>query len=305
MAAPHPAACRTTNAIASQTLRALGWPESTLQHGNGAPAAQYDYSGSYYWQIYEISGLASGDTPVIHKVANQPPNYNNISPIYAADDTIIFTSDRPRSGERHLYPQLDEYETAPTVSGLWHLDPPAGTLHLLNHAPSGDFTPLIDSFGRVVFTQWDHLQRDQQADANAEADEQGQPEPYGTLDYASSASAAVQPTRTEVYPRPRGGTALLAGTNLAGHTFNQFFPWTILPDGTESEVLNHLGRHELHGYIPAAITDDTNVYEYYGQETRFNPNRIENMLQIADPTAQASIMASGPRPSSALTPPAR
>lgn len=256
----------------------------------GAPAAQYDYSGSYYWQIYEISGLASGDTPVIHKIANQPPNYNNISPIYAADDTIIFTSDRPRSGERHLYPQLDEYETAPTVSGLWHLDPPAGTLHLLNHAPSGDFTPLIDSFGRVVFTQWDHLQRDQQADADAEADEQGQPEPYGTFDYADeSASAAVQPTRTEVYPEPRGGTALLAGTNLAGHTFNQFFPWTILPDGTESEVLNHLGRHELHGYIPAAITDDTNVYEYYGQETRFNPNRIENMLQIAEDPSRAGV----------------
>ena len=29
----------------------------------GAPAAQYDYSGSYYWQIYEISGLASGRHP--------------------------------------------------------------------------------------------------------------------------------------------------------------------------------------------------------------------------------------------------
>ena len=124
-------------------------------------------------------------------------------------------------------------------------------MHLLNHAPSGDFTPLIDSFGRVVFTQWDHLQRDQQADADAEADEQGQPEPYGTFDYADeSASAAVQPTRTEVYPSRARGTDLLAGTNLAGHTFNQFFPWMILPDGTESEVLNHLGRHELHGYYP-------------------------------------------------------
>ena len=249
----------------------------------GAPAAQYDYSGSYYWQIYEISGLAPGDTPVIHKVPNQPPNYNNISPIYAADDTIIFTSDRPRSGERHLYPQLDEYETAPTVSGLWRLDPATGALHLLNHAPSGDFTPLLDSFGRVVFTQWDHLQRDQQADADAEADRQGQLEPYGTFDYADErASAPIQPSRTEIYPEPRGGTPLLGGTNLAGHTFNQFFPWTILPDGTEGEVLNHLGRHELHGYIPAAITDDANVYDYYGQETRFNPNRIENMLQIAE-----------------------
>ena len=38
---------------------------------------------------------------------------------------------------------------------------------LLDHAPSGDFKPTVDSFGRVIFTRWDHLQRDQQADADA------------------------------------------------------------------------------------------------------------------------------------------
>ncbi len=36
----------------------------------------------------------------------------------------------------------------------------------MNHAPSGNFTPIVDSFGRVVFTQWDHLKRDQQADSD-------------------------------------------------------------------------------------------------------------------------------------------
>jgi hypothetical protein len=250
----------------------------------GAPAAQYDYSSVYYWQLYEISGLGPDDTPVITKVANQPPDYNNVSPIYGTDDRIIFTSDRPRNGQRHLYPQLDEYETAATVTGLWRLDPVSGDLRLLNHAPSGDFSPLVDSFGRVVFTQWDHLQRDQQADADAAALLAGEDEPYGTFDYADeSAAAAILGTRTELFPEPRASrTDLLTGTNLVGHNFNHFFPWTIFEDGTESEVLNHLGRHELHGYIPASIDDDENVYDYYGQEARFNPNPIQNMFQIAE-----------------------
>jgi len=250
----------------------------------GAPLAQYDYSGAYYWQIYEITGLGPEETPVITKVPHQPAGYNNISPIYASDDQIIFTSDRPRSGERHLYPQLDEYETAPTVTGLWRLNPVTGELRLLNHAPSGDFTPLIDSFGRVVFTQWDHLQRDQQADADALALLAGEDAPYGTFDYANeSADAPILASRTEVFPEPRASrTDLLTGTNLVGHNFNHFFPWTMAEDGTESEVLNHLGRHELHAYIPAAIDDDDNVYDYYGQEARFNPNPILNMFQITE-----------------------
>src|SRR3546814_10016913 len=46
---------------------------------------------------------------------------------------------------------------------LWSLDPATGDLFMLDHSPSGDFTPILDSFGRVVFTRWDHLQRDQQA----------------------------------------------------------------------------------------------------------------------------------------------
>ena len=134
----------------------------------GAPITRYQVE-TYFWQLYEITGLGKGETPVIAKVPNQPQGYNNISPIYGTDDRIIFTSDRPRNGDAHLYPQLDEYEEAPTNTGLWSLDPASGDLRLLNHAPSGDFTPFIDSYGRVVFTQWDHLQRDQQADADAQA----------------------------------------------------------------------------------------------------------------------------------------
>jgi hypothetical protein len=132
----------------------------------GAPPQQYLWE-TYHWQIYEITGLGANETPVIRKIANQPASYNNVSPFYGTDDRILFTSDRPRGGEAHLYPQLDEYEEAPTVTGLWSLDPASGDLRLLNHTPSGLFTPSIDSFGRVIFTRWDHLQRDQQADGDA------------------------------------------------------------------------------------------------------------------------------------------
>lgn len=250
----------------------------------GAPTQQYQVQ-TYYWQIYEITGLGQSDTPVITKLANQPANYNNISPIYGTDDRIIFTSDRPFNGAAHLYPQRDEYEEAPTVSGLWSLDPTNGDLRLINHAPSGDFTPTIDSFGRLIFTQWDHLQRDQQADSDAQQDA------YGTFNYADeSVNAAALNERTEVFPEPRDDRKdLLQGTNLAGHSFNHFLPWQINEDGSEAEIINHLGRHELHGYIPASLTDDPKVFEFYGQITRFNQNRIENMLQVRESPATAGL----------------
>src|ERR1051325_7255932 len=141
----------------------------------GGTPQQYQWN-DYYWQIYEITGLAQNETPVIRKIPNQPANYNNVSPFYGTDDRILFTSDRPRNGARHLYPQLDEYEEAPTVTGLWSLDPNSGELRMLNHSPSGVFSPFVDSYGRIVFTRWDHLQRDQQADNDGN--------PYGTFDYA-------------------------------------------------------------------------------------------------------------------------
>ncbi|MEP7356858.1 MAG: hypothetical protein ABI847_06425, partial [Anaerolineales bacterium] len=259
----------------------------------GAPSQRYQVQ-TYTWQIYEISGLGLLDTPVITKLAHQPAGYNNISPLYGSDDRVIFTSDRPRNGQAHLYPQRDEYELAPTNSGLWSLDPVGGDLRLLNHAPSGDFTPSIDSYGRLIFTQWDHLQRDQEADADEAATTPGEncyygnpvgQLPFGTFNYTDESAGAVaqMSVRTEVFPEPRGCREdLLGGTNLAGHSFNQFFPWQINQDGTGSEVLNHLGRHELAGYIPAALTDDNNLEDYYGQTARFNTNRIDNMLQLKE-----------------------
>ncbi|GIK55957.1 MAG: hypothetical protein HND44_14240 [Chloroflexi bacterium] len=242
----------------------------------GAPEIRYQWE-TYYWQLYEITGLGLNDTPVITKVPNQPENFNNISPIYGTDDRIIFTSDRPRNGHMHLYPQLDEYESAPTNTGLWSLNPATGDLRLLNHAPSGDFTPTIDSDGRVLFTQWDHLQQDQQADADR--DNPANP-PYGSFNYSDeSANATILNSRAEVFPEPREA---VPGTNIVGHTINHFFPWTINQDGTDGEILLHLGRHELHSYIPNAISDDPNIVEFYNQYPRTNPNSILNMFQIKE-----------------------
>lgn len=248
----------------------------------GGARRQFDYS-TFRWQIYEITGLGPNETPVITRVQGQPLTYNNVSPIYGSDDAIIFTSDRPRNGAAHLYPQLDEYEEAATVTGVWRLSPNDG-LTLLNHAPSGDFSPMIDSFGRVLFTQWDHLQRDQQADSDA-LSPPGEQLPYGTFNWSSEApnSTPLFGDRTEVYPEPRASRPdLLAGTNLNGHSFNHFFIWQMNEDGTDVEILNHLGRHELHGYIPATINDDANVIDYYGQLSRFNPNPINNTLQTEE-----------------------
>lgn len=248
----------------------------------GAPKQQYDYSYTGYWQLYEITGLGQNETPVITKVPNQPANFNNISPTYGVDERIIFTTDRPRDGAQHLYPQRDEYERAPTVSGIWSLNPTSGDLFLMTHDPSGSFTPIVDSFGRVIFTRWDHLQRDQEADADALITDGSQG--YGSFNYSDETAAAKKlPRMEEFFPEPRGErTDLLKGTNLQGHSFNQFFPWMINQDGTAEETINHIGRHELFNYFDKSLNDDPNVVEFFGPGNRANQNRIENMLQIKE-----------------------
>jgi len=254
----------------------------------GAPKQQYQWE-DYVWQIYEITGLGANDTPVIKKIANQPAEYNNVSPFYGTDDRILFTSDRPRSGEKHLYPQLDEYEEAPTVTGLWSLDPSATSMHgdlrLLNHTPSGLFSPSIDSFGRVIFTRWDHLQRDQQADSDATGGT------YGTFDYADESANAARAAGVEVFPEPRGArTDLLAGTNLMGNSINHFFPWEINEDGTSEETMNHVGRHELHSYFGKSLSGDSGVQEFIaGSSDRTNPNEVENLFQLHEDPAHPGI----------------
>jgi len=233
----------------------------------GAPV-RYQYL-DYYWQLYEVTGFGQGHTPVITRVAKQPADFNNIMPAYTPDGSIVFSSDRPRNGARHLYPQHDEYESTPTPTGLWKLDALSGVLRLLEHSPSGSFNPIVDSFGRIVFTRWDHLQRDQQNDAGN----------TGTFNYASEAfGAAATASTAEVFPESRLGSGV-----IEGHTINHFFPWMINQDGTELESLNHIGRHELHTYFNRAFNDDSNLREFISAVSgRTNQNSILNMLQIQE-----------------------
>jgi hypothetical protein len=240
----------------ASTLRPLERQEGRVQHGRRNPQVSVRlFDGELLATVRNHQLHRSSRVPVISKVPNQPTNYNNVSPIYGTDDRVIFASDRPRNGQRNLYPQLDEYEEAPTVTGLWSLEPSTGDLFLVNHTPSGAFSPLIDNAGRVVFVRWDHLQRDQQADTDAEEGTIT----YGAFNWSDESANSITTTNlVEIFPEPRPGrNDLLAGTGLAGHTFNQFFPWQINEDGTEEETLNHVGRHELGGsYLNAAFIND-------------------------------------------------
>jgi hypothetical protein len=248
----------------------------------GAPKAQFDYNSVAYWQLYEVTNFTDpAATPIITKLPNQPTNFNNVAPIYGTDDRIIFASDRPRNGQRNLYPQLDEYEEAPTVTGLWSLQPSNGDLFMLNHTPSGAFSPLIDSAGRVIFIRWDHLQRDQQADTDAEDGTIT----YGAFNWSDESANSVTTTNlAEVFPEPRPGrNDLLAGTGLNGEVFNQFFPWQITEDGTAEETVNHVGRHELGGsYLNAAFNNDPNIQDLYYFGNKFNTNTISNFLEVRE-----------------------
>ncbi len=238
----------------------------------GAPTQRYQVA-TFYWQIYEITGLGINDTPVITKVAQQPAQYNNVSPIYTSDDKIIFSSDKPRGNLSHTYPQRDEYESTATVSGLWLLNPATSDLRMLDHAPSGDFKPSIDSFGRVIFTRWDHLQRDQQADGNNKE--------YGAFNFSSeSASAEKIDSAVEIFPEPRSSAEALP--NLELHSINQFFPWMMTQQGYGLETLNHIGRHELFNYMNRSFKNDPNVTYFAPSGSRFNQNQITNMLQIRE-----------------------
>ncbi len=199
-----------------------------------------------FWQLYEITGLGEGDTAQITKVDNQPETFNNVSPAYGSDGRIVFTSDRPRSGEMRHYPQLDEYESVETNSGVWSMDPSVsgGGLKLLSHVPSGAFSPKVALDGRIIYVRWDHLQRDQQGDTPAL---QAQ---YGAVDYLSEDSDEQITSLTEDFPEERDDASVKPGNHR--HQFNQFFPWEINQDGTNEETVNHVGRHEMVDYIESS-----------------------------------------------------
>ena len=249
-------------------------------------------NASFFWQLYEVTNLAQGQPAVITKVANQPTNYNNISPCYGTDDRIIFTSDRPRDGSPHLYPQHDEYLDGPIVTGLWSLDPAANDLFLLEHTPSGSYTPFVDSFGRLVFTRWDHFVRDRQATQDMLGGTTN-----GTFNYDDESAGSFYDltNRFEDYPEPRNfDTNATMALGVNGNAFNQFFPWMINEDGTEEETLNHVGRHELIALMNKSYTNDPNLTNLVAMTGRFgaNTNAINNFFEMSeDPVNTGTYLA--------------
>ncbi len=245
----------------------------------GSPPQQYQYPATpSRWQLYEITGFGNGQSAIVTRVANQPVDYNNVEPTYGSDGSILFTSDRPRNGQAYLYPQVDEYESQSTTTGIWKLNPAGGSLVLLQHAPSGAFGPFVDTYGRVIFTRWDHLQRDQQADEPAN----------GAFNWVSEAAGAAKVPAVEVFPELRVDDATTYGLR-----FNHFFPWMIAQDGSGEETLNHIGRHELFNYFGPSFINDSSLIDFNPVTSpRTNPNSVENLLQIAeDPTAPGRYFA--------------
>jgi hypothetical protein len=196
------------------------------------------------WQIYEITGFGRNESPSITLVPNQP-NYNNVSPFYGSDDRVLFTSDRPITNMSHHYPPLDEYESSPTVVAIYSLNRGNGNLFVVQHSPSGSFSPFVDSFGRILFIKWDHLIRDQQVYPNGQ---------FQPVTYADESANSPRVTgndaslEAEVFPEPRfkiGNNMQTPYGTMNEHNFNHFMPWEVNQDGTGELSLNHIGRHEL------------------------------------------------------------
>jgi hypothetical protein len=240
----------------------------------GAPQDGADRQARY-WQLYEVTGLGRGERARMARVDGQPAQANNVSPLYATDGRILFTSDRPRSDGAHLYPQLDEYEATPTTSGIWSLDRGSGKLRILNHTPSGAFSPIIDSYGRVVFTRWDHLQQDQLAQRDRDALGNGVALPFASYNFAGEGQGAVPlPTRAEVFPESRAGSRGKYGA-VSAYTNNFFTPWQMNEDGSGEETLNHVGLHELaFGYLTSSFSDDPGLSRQTVDGLHANRNAI-------------------------------
>jgi hypothetical protein len=235
---------RYPNGAIANLTRAAGYGTTTVQDGIGiavrdpfvhwsgtravfsmvvgAPTGPGD-TNHYFWQLYEITNfITSGSVPIISQISRQPTNYNNVMPCYGTDGRIIFACDRPRDGSAHLYPQLDEYNNVPSNTGLWSLDPATGDLFQLDHCPSGDFNPFVDSFARVIFTRWDHLVQDR----NATDDRMGRAT-NGTFNYFDEATTNYDITYrpNESFPEPRTyDTELIALYQVQGNAMNSFFP---------------------------------------------------------------------------------
>jgi hypothetical protein len=258
------------------------------------------------WQLYEVQGFAPGERASVRKIPGQPERYNNVSPFYDSAGRILFTSDRPRNGDARLYPQLDEYEATPTTTGIWRLDPVRGGLALLNHTPSGAFSPTLDSFGRIVFTRWDHLQQDQLAERDRDAVHNGVALPFRSFNYAGERPGArALDSREEVFPEPRAGSTGPYG-EVSAYVSNFFAPWAMNQDGSNEETLNHVGLHELSfGYQSPSFRADPALTQRTDDQFHANRHALRREGGLfhlrEDPARPGEYLATAARESDSFT----
>ena len=179
------------------------------------------------------------------------------------------------------------------MSGTWILNPVTGDLRLLNHTPSGAFNPIVDSFGRIIETRWDHLVQDGNA-----TDDRLRRATNAAYNFISEALNPGTSTNIfETFPEPRNfdtNYTQLLGVN--GNAFNNFFPWMLSEAGGAEEIVNHMGRHEFvqimntsFNGVTNVTTLDTNLFGFNSLATRAaagvvaaNTNFIVNFFQITE-----------------------
>ncbi|HEU4538118.1 MAG TPA: hypothetical protein VFS00_28550, partial [Polyangiaceae bacterium] len=151
----------------------------------------------------------------------------------------------------------------------------------VNHATSGVFSPFLDSAGRIIYTKWDHLQRDQQE----ESDRLGGGE-FGAFDWADESAGAAKGAAVETFPEARGEGDPNLGADEAPHSFNQFFPWQVNEDGSGDETLNHVGRHEFGGtFSEGSVPSDPNLTFRTPPSTHANRAYVDDdggLFQLAE-----------------------
>ena len=111
----------------------------------------------------------------------------------------------------------------------------------------------------------------------------------GTFNFAdeSATSAYDLNDRLEFFPEPRtfDGTNL-AVLKVAGNAFNNFFPWTMFPDGSGEEIINHMGRHDFSpsgAPFRRSFTNDPNVVDFtLASPPRLNSNFFVNYFWIRE-----------------------
>jgi len=122
-----------------------------------------------------------------------------------------------------------------------------------------------------VFTRWDHLQQDQQADADRAAGGTL----YGTATFASESSTAAKVAlKPETFPESLTGQTSVYG-RVQAYQNNLFAPWQINEDGSDEETLNHIGRQELSfGFIGKSFMDDAALADSVSASFRTNSKYI-------------------------------